>query len=90
MAPLPTELVRDAHPYTHNDMPWRMEEDRSVDNTVLSDGRRLGWRFFHYLGGGGLKDFFLTDEEFRIIRRRNRFLVIFAFIFTAWFLLLVF
>lgn len=79
MSNIHTEVVSDAHAYTHSPVPWEMGEYRSSYGKLI-----------HYLSGGGMRTFGRTvrQEETRI--RQNRFLAVAAVLFVLWFLFLIF
>jgi len=65
--------VRDAHPYTREDVPWIIGEPCSVRD-----------RLFRYLSGGGMRTFGRTITQELARKRHRRFLFAAAAIAVAW------
>ena len=70
-------------PYTKSKAPWRLDADHEAE-CEPSDGVKFGWRLFHYLSGGGLRDFGRTVKQEETDIRRRRFLVAMAVFAVVW------
>ena len=88
MSAIHTSTVASAHAYTRSTVPWVLEENREASGET-SDGKRFGWRLFHYLSGGGMRAFGRTVRQEETDRRRNRFLAGAAVFAAAWLALLL-
>ena len=90
MCTLPADLVRAEHAYTSSKVPWRMDADVIQEGENVTDETAATRRLFHYLSGGGLRNFGRTVlQEERDIRQR-RFLKIAAAAGVSWLILFIF
>ena len=78
-----TSPARDAHPYTRSKTPWVLEENRLAKGET-SDGKKFGWRLFHYIAGGGMMAFGRTVKQDEVALRQSRFLAICAVLAAVW------
>ena len=70
---LQPEIVTDAHGYTREDVPWELDEVRSVYG-----------RLFHYLTGGGMRTFGRTIRQQKAARQHLRFWTLSAVLAALW------
>jgi len=77
-----------AHEYTRSTTPWLLDENREAFGET-TDGKRFGWRLFHYLSGGGMKAFGRSVRQEEVDRKRNRFLAAACAFAALWLALLV-
>lgn len=83
-APLSSMMPDSRRPYTKSKAPWLLGENRDAKGET-SDGVKFGWKLFHYLSGGGLRDFGRTVKQEEADIRRTRFLVAMAVFAVVWF-----
>ena len=88
MSAIHTSNASAHHAYTRSTVPWVHEENRDAAGET-SDGKRFGWRLFHYLSGGGMRAFGRTVRQEEIERRQNRFLAGAAVFAAVWLVLLI-
>ena len=72
-------------PYTKSKSPWLLDTSREAEGEA-SWSVKSGWKLFHYLSGGGLRDFGRTVKQEEADIRRARFLIAMAVFAVAWFL----
>ena len=89
MSDIHTSLVGTLHSYTRSKVPWRLDEYREAQ-CVTTKGKRLGWKLFHYLSGGGMRTFGRTVQQEELGARQTRFLVVAGLLAALWLALLVF
>lgn len=89
MSTIRTSMIREPHAYTHAKLPWRVDEYQQASGTT-SDGKKFGWRLFHYLSGGGMQAFGRTIQQEDASARQNRFLLVAGVLFAAWALTIIF
>lgn len=78
-----TAVVQDAHPYTRSKSPWVICENRDAKGET-TDGKKFGWRLFHYIAGGGMMAFGRTVKQEETAIRQTRFLVGLAVLAVIW------
>jgi len=88
MSAIHTSTVVTAHEYTRSPMPWLLDENREASGET-SDGKKFGWRLFHYISGGGMRAFGRSVRQEELDRKRNRFLVASGVVAAMWLALLV-
>ena len=49
-----------------------------------TDGKKFGWRLFHYIAGGGMMAFGRTVKQDEVALRQSRFLAICAVLAAVW------
>lgn len=84
-----TDLLREKHAYTRSSVPWRLDDCRDARADVPAPGRKVGFRLFRYLSGGGMRSLGRTVEQEEVDRRQNRFLAVAGALGVAWLLALV-
>jgi hypothetical protein len=85
---LPTSFVSDRHAYTRSRVPWRIDETKD-DGALTAEGRKNGWRLFHYLSGGGLRAFGRSVQQEEADVKRTRFLVTAGVLGLIWLVFLI-
>lgn len=78
-----TETVKSAHAYTRSPTPWRLDSYRGASG-VTSDGKKYGWKLFHYLSGGGMRAFGRSVEQEEMSWRQTRFLRVCGILAIIW------
>ena len=86
MSGIRISVVEDAHAYTRSPIPWQIDTDHAARERAMQ-GKRFGWKLFHYISGGGMRSFRRTLEEDGRSRRQTRFLVFSAALLVAWIVL---
>lgn len=81
MSGMHTPMVRDAHDYTHDELPWII--DRGED-----EGSHA--RLMRYLAGGGMSAFGRTLEQERTRRRHRNFWCWMGVLGTLWLVFYIF
>ena len=80
---LPLSLIGDAHAYTRSSEPWLLDRDTEAYGETAS-GAKFGWRLFHYLAGGGLRQLGRTVVQEERLTRQRRFLWIVSALAIVW------
>ncbi len=88
MSAIHTSTVTAAHAYTRSPMPWLLEENREACGET-TDGKKFGWRLFHYISSGGMNAFGRTVRQEEISYKRNRFLLTAGALAMIWLALLL-
>lgn len=88
MSAIHTRALGTAHEYTRSNTPWLLDENHEACGET-TDGKKFGWRLFHYLSGGGMRAFGRSVRQEEIDLRRNRFLAAAGVFALLWLALLV-
>ena len=88
MSGIRISVVEDAHAYTRSPIPWQIDTDHAARERAMQ-GKRFGWKLFHYISGGGMRTFGRTIQQEELRSRQNRFLVLAALAAGLWLALLV-
>ena len=88
MSAIHTSTVGSVHEYTRSPTPWLLDVNREAFGET-TDGKRFGWRLFHYISGGGMRAFGRSVRQEEVDRRRNRFLAAAGVFAAIWLALLV-
>ncbi len=83
MARLSPRMIEDAHAYTRSETPWLIGAYREAKGETTK-GKKFGWKLFHYLSGGGMREFGRTVRQEESEVKRNRFLAVSAVIGALW------
>lgn len=89
MSGIHTSLARSAYSYTHSPEPWRLEDESDEVSEETRRRPRFGWRFFHYLSGGGMRSLGRSVVQDERDRRQNRFLLVMGGLALCWLVLLL-
>jgi len=89
MSAIHTSTLGSVHEYTRSTTPWLLDENREASGET-SDGKKFGWRLFHYISGGGMGAFGRSVKQEELDRKRNRFLVAAGVFGAIWLALLIF
>ena len=81
-------MVDDAHAYTRSRTPWRLEVNREARGET-TNGKKFGWKLFHYISGGGMRAFGRSVAQEEVDAKQNRFLVAAGVFAALWLALLV-
>ena len=88
MSTIHTSMFREPHAYTHAKVPWRLDEYQQASGTT-SQGKKFGWRLFHYLAGGGMQAFGRTIQQEDASARQNRLLIFAGVFFGFWIVMIL-
>lgn len=88
MSGIHTTIVGDAHAYTRSRTPWLLDENREARGET-TNGKKFGWKLFHYIAGGGMRAFGRSVRQEEIDAKQNRFLVAAGVFGAVWLALLV-
>ena len=88
MSGIHTTIVGDAHAYTRSRTPWLLDENREARGET-TNGKKFGWKLFHYIAGGGMRAFGRSVRQEEIDAKQNRFLVAAGVFGVVWLALLV-
>ena len=81
--------IADAHAYTQSKSSWLL--DRTVDaSSRTKRGDDRGWRLFHYLSGGGIREFGRSVQQEEADLNRGSFLWKAAILGLIWFIFWIF
>ena len=83
------DTVRSVHGYTRSEVPWQVDENRDVHGQTAT-GRKFGWKLFHYLSGGGMRNIGRGVREVERDWRQTRVLVVAGIVAAVWIVVLVF
>ena len=88
MKMLGNTILTDANAYARSKEPWLLDEYREASGET-TDGKKFGWRLFHYISGGGMRTFGRTVQQEEKDARQTRFLVFAGVLGVVWAAMLV-
>ena len=78
-----TSVARESHPYTRSKTPWVLSENHQARGET-TDGKKFGWRLFHYIASGGMMAFGRTVKQDEVAMRQTRFFTVCGVLGFFW------